>query len=215
MKILYIIAGVLSVLFLFSLTIGSSCGSCGKEGCPLKKKAVLYHSNQCVHCKHLMPEWLDAKRAAIDKQLPLRLEEVEAGTGTVPKDVRGFPTCEYNGKYYVGGLEIKKLLGQLVDKPSVANPLPAQVNTYTLYYANWCGYSKKILPIWEAVARGKPNFKQVEEEELSEEMSKEIDGFPIMYVRPACKDPASCAHVNNGVEKVVGYDNIKAYLEKL
>lgn len=196
MKVLYIIVAVLSVVYLLSLTVGSSCGSCGKEGCKLQKKATLYHSQGCVHCKNLMPEWLDAKRAAIDKQLAVKLEEVEASTGKVPKDVRGFPTCAYNGKYYVGGAEIKKLLSELVD---VKTPVVGQ-KTFTLYYANWCGYSKKIMPIWDAVARGKPNFKKVEEEELSEELSKEIDGFPIMYV-------------NNGAEKVVGYDNIKAYLE--
>lgn len=210
MKVLYIIVAVLSVLYLFSLTMdSSSCGSCGKEGCKLQKKATLYHSNQCVHCKNLMPEWLDAKRSVIDKQLAVKLEEVEASTGKVPKDVQGFPTCAYNGKYYVGGTEIKKLLNELIEAPPVSDKtqvastqsLPGQ-NTFTLYYANWCGYSKKIMPIWDAVAKGKSNFKKVEEEELSPELSNEIDGFPIMYV-------------NNGIQKVVGYDNIKAYLEKL
>lgn len=211
MKSIYIIAGVVIAIYLLSMTM-SSCGSsgCGSGGCQRKpnatKKVTLYHSTQCGHCKTLMPVWLDAKRKAIDNNADVKLDEVEASAGIIPADIQGFPTCEYNGKYYVGGTEIKKLLAELVGEPqslSVSGDQKDRSNAmYTMYYADWCGYSRKILPIWEAATKGKTNFTKVEEQQIPPQILKEIEGFPVMYV-------------NGGQQKVVGYDNIKAFLEKM
>jgi len=207
MKPLYILLGALVVLFIcLQYKSGGGCG-CGKNKCQCKdtKKTsivTLYHSHGCGHCVKLMPEWLDYKRKAIDKKMGVKLVEVEASEGNVPSDIQGFPTCEYQKKYYVGAIEIRKLLTELINEKPNSLPQSKSQNTYTLYYAEWCGYSKKILPEWEKVASRKSNFKKVEEKDLSEKLSGEIDGFPIMYI-------------NDGTEKVMGYDRISEFLTNL
>lgn len=175
--------------------------SCSNTPISEGKTLVLYYSNGCGHCKTLMPTWLDAKRTAIDSNRGVKFIEKEASEGGIPDDIQGFPTVEYNNRYYVGGQEIKQLLQEL-DTASSSNEIDKTSKSYTLYYANWCGYSKKILPIWDAVASGKSNFRKVEESEMDETISAEIDGFPVMYV-------------DGGKEKVMGYDRIAEYLKHL
>ncbi|NBX51364.1 hypothetical protein EBT25_15920, partial [bacterium] len=106
-------------------------------------------------------------------------------------------TCEYKGKYYVGAKEIMTLLNEITGS---STPADSQ-SKYVLYYAAWCGYSKKILPIWESLTKGKANFQKIEEKDMSPEISKHISGFPTMIV--------------DDKEMVVGYDNIKARLEMI
>lgn len=195
MKAVLIVIGILVLLYVLSFTM-----PCSKTPMSESKRLTLYYSNGCGHCKQLMPTWLDAKRAAIDGKSNVKFVEKEASEGGIPDDIQGYPTVEYNNRYYVGGKEIKQLLQQM------GTMAPAQSasggKSYTLYYANWCGYSKKILPIWEAKAAGKSNFTKVEEEEMDETISAEIDGFPVMYV-------------DGGKEKVMGYDRIVEYLKGL
>lgn len=190
MKTIYIVASVLVALYLVSLTM-ESCGAAPKSS---DEVLTLYHSHQCGHCVKLMPTWLDMKRKAIDNNLNVKLREVEASSGKIPDGVTGFPTCEYRGKYYVGGPEITKLLNEVLGSNTSSK--------YTLYYADWCGYSKKILPIWNNKTQGNSNFTKIEESSIPRELASQIDGYPTMFV-------------DGGKSKVVGYDKIKEFLEGL
>lgn len=170
------------------------------------KTAKLYYSKQCGHCKKILPLWLDKKRDSIDNRLDMVYQEYEDSVDEIPEDIHGFPTVvvEDNGvtvETLVGVSDIANFLG---NSGSYSTEQFEPAGKHILYYANWCGHCKKLMPLWDKVAKSKANFSKVEVDEIKDvEVSKAIKGFPTLHV-----------HDGTGKYKeVIGYDKIVDYLK--
>jgi len=193
---------LLAIIFLWYVFSMFMTG-CGSPSAKKKGTAKLYYNNQCGHCKDLMPYWLECKKNCIDKQVPLEMDEVDDPM-EIPEDVDGFPTVDYtcDGKSerFVGG---KNILEFLKRENIMVENFDDTGDVYTLYYADWCGYCKKLMPEWDRRTKGRSNFKKIEIDGVKDpQILRMIEGFPTMIIRKA----------NGKTELVVGYDKIVRYL---
>jgi thiol-disulfide isomerase/thioredoxin len=60
-------------------------------------------------------------------------------------------------------------------------------NELVLYYAEWCGWSQKILPVWEELEKNNKlnvTLKKIECEKQPDEKCKSVQGYPtIIYYK--------------------------------
>lgn len=196
---------LLAIIFLWYVIsiFMTSCGSSSAKG---RRRATLYFNNQCGHCKNLMPYWLECKKNCMDKKIAMDMEEVD-DQSQIPDDVDGFPTVDYacDGKLerFVGGKSILDFLKRENMMVEDFKETMDDGSVYILYYANWCGFCKKLMPEWDRRTKGRGNYRKIEIDEVKDpEVLKMIEGFPTMVIRKA----------NGKKELVVGYDRILGYL---
>jgi thiol-disulfide isomerase/thioredoxin len=89
---------------------------------PLEQKTkdtiTFYYSNNCTHCKTIMPIWLDFKIKCKDTNYPLNVFEYEEQEipDKIEQTLQGYPTAirSSDNKYFVGHNQIQKLLDDYV-----------------------------------------------------------------------------------------------------
>jgi thiol-disulfide isomerase/thioredoxin len=164
---------------------------------PFEEALTLYHADFCGHCHQLMPKWKAFRAHAQQHKLPITFREVDAAQldaepASVRDSIQGFPTVSRNGKFYVGGPAIERLMEELKGQAQQA-PRPAEL---TLHYANGCGHCHRLMPKWLdfkrfVAERGLPLV--VKEVEASEATDARVPGYPTVL---------------RGNEAIVGADRV-------
>lgn len=165
---------------------------------PFQDTMTLYHADFCGHCHQLMPKWKAFRAHAEQVRLPITFREVEAAQldgepASVRDAIQGFPTVSRNGKLYVGGPAIERLMEELKGK--------GKARTLTLHYANGCGHCHRLMPKWLdfkrfVAERGLPLV--LKEVEASEAPEAQVPGYPTV--------------LRDG-EAIVGADRVAAMID--
>ena len=124
-----------------------------------KKIITLYHATWCKHCQNLLPLWNNMIKDISTNNIIIRdveVSELDNEPEYIKNMITGFPTVIMtpDNKSYIGEKEIVDLLNYIKDTSNNFDISDNQdisnnyQDTITLYYAEWCPYSRMFLPFW-------------------------------------------------------------------